>query len=139
MKIFHADHGVSEKVLAWAVAQVSSPGFFARTFELPPEETDLLNGLYGPACGDPPVEDEVTFTRQRSPDRPLSRMVRRPARPTRLLTVIGVAPQEGGEAVIYTAYGGPLAAREPGDASLVLGSPEHQEAVAFWATHALAG
>ncbi len=139
MRIFHADHGVSEASLVWAVSQVPSPGFFARTFELPPEEPDLLNGLYGPSCGDPPVEDAVTFTRQRSPDRPLSRMVRRPARPTRLLTVIGVAPQEGEEAVIYTAYGGPLASREPGDSSLVLGSPEHREAVAFWATHALAG
>lgn len=137
MKIFHADHGVAEETLAWAVSQVV-PGFFARTFELPAGAPDLLNGLYGPACGDPPVGEEEVLRRHRSPDRPLSRMVRRPQRPTRLLTVIGIAPMTGEEAVVYTAYGGPMAAREPGDASLVLGSPEHEEAVAFWATHALA-
>lgn len=137
MKVFHADHGVAEETLAWAVAQVV-PGFFARTFELPPGAPDLLNSLYGPASGDAPVGEEEVLRRHRSPDRPLSRMVRRPSRPTRLLTVIGIAPMTGEEAVIYTAYGGPMASREPGDASLVLGSPEHQEAVAFWATHALA-
>lgn len=136
MKVYHADHGVSEETLAWAVAQVA-PGFFARTFTLPEWAADLLNGLYGPASGDSPVQDVDTFRAQRSADRPLSRMVRRPARPTRLVTVIGVAPEAGGEAVVFTAYGGPLAAREPGDATLPPGSPDHAEAVAFWAEHAL--
>jgi len=137
MKVYHADHGVSEETLTWAVAQVA-PGFFARTFTLPEGVGDLLNGLYGPASGDLPIPDGEVHMAQRTADRPLSRMVARPARATRLITVVGVAPEAGGEAVIFTAYGGPLAAREPGDSSLAPGSAEHGEAVAFWATHALA-
>jgi hypothetical protein len=138
--IHHADHDVPLEAIGWALARVEDThgfnGFFITTLTIPSYMTDLANALYGPACGDPPVpEDEVVY-QQRSPDRPLSRMVHRPLRPTRLLTVIGVLYADSAQ--IYTAHGGPLAEIEPGDP--VLGSDEAKflKAATFWRDHALA-
>lgn len=36
VSVFHADHGVSESLISWALAQVgNAPGFFLRTLEIP--------------------------------------------------------------------------------------------------------
>jgi hypothetical protein len=139
VRVYHADHGVSQALMAWAVAAAAPAegGFFLRTLTLPEGEADLLNGLYGPASGDAPVpEGEVTW-RRRSEDRPPSRIAAgRPKRPTRLVTIIGVASPDG--VTVFTCYGGPAAEREPGDASLQ-GDPDGlARATAFWAEHALA-
>lgn len=135
MKVHHADHGVTADTLAWALGVIKPTGFFIRTLTLPEEHPDLLNALYGPASGDAPVsESEVHYT-QRSEDRPMSRMVARPKRPTRLLTIIGMGGDNS--PVVFTAYGGPAAEREPGDRGL--DTPEEKAAAeAFWASHALA-
>ena len=132
MTVYHSDHGVDQNLLTWALAQVSAPGFFLTTVEIPVEFGDLSNSLHGPASGDAPVaENDVTYV-QRSADRPLSRMVARPVRATRLLTVIGI---QGESPVVFTAYGGPAAEREPGDPSL--SADEKAASAAFWAEHAL--
>ncbi len=135
MKVFHADHGVSESTLVWALAQINPNGFFLRTLTLPEGHVDLLNALYGPSAGDAPVSDDQVHFVKRSEDRPPSRMVKLPKRPTRLITLIGI--QADGEVTIFTAYGGPAAEREPGDPTLRT-DEEKAAAVAYWATHALA-
>jgi hypothetical protein len=137
VKCFHADHGVTESLMAWAIEQVQPSGFFLRTLTLPEGYASLANGLYGPAAGDPDVEESEARYVQRTADRPPSRMVARAPRPSRLLTIIGVA--EGDDVTVFTAYGGPAAEREPGDPTLKLGTPERDAAVAFWSKHALAG
>lgn len=152
MKVFHADHGVSTALLSWAVSQIKEEGFFLRTCEIPEEFPDLMNALYGPVCGDAPVPESEVFYVKRSEDRPPSRMVRAPKRPTRLLTIIGVrhlpaepkqwwddTPPSDDEVTLFTAYGGPSATREPGDVLLSLGSDEERaDAAKFWSQHALA-
>ena len=143
VKCYHADHGVSEATMLWAleqeiganVAQIAR-GFFLLTLTLPDGHADLRNSLYGPASGDEPVDESRVHYRRRTPDRPESRMVSEPARPTRLLTIIGTIDEDG--VTVYTAHGGPAAEREPGDPTLTAGTPEHDAAVAFWAQHALA-
>jgi hypothetical protein len=133
--IFHADHGVSSETIAWALSHINPTGFFLRTLELPEGHCDLLSALYGPLAGDAPVSDDVVHFAKRSEDRPASRMVSQAKRPTRLLTVIGTA--KDGDVTIFTAYGGPCAPREPGDATLAT-DEEKKESSDFWAQHALA-
>jgi hypothetical protein len=132
MKWFHADHalGQAHKDLAEKVA-AEKEGFFLVTLELPEDLPDLPCVLWGPVMGDPAIaESEVTRVK-RSDDRPPSRVVARPTRPSRLMTVIGI----GGE-TIFTAYGGPAAPREVGDPSM--NEEEAKESAEFWAQHALA-
>lgn len=137
ISIFHTDHNVSEAAIRWALETIrEGAGFFAKTFLLPDAFADLSNALHGPACGDPPVPEAEVFYAQRSPDRPPSRLCKRAPRKSRLLTVIGIRAAAGGASLIFTAYGGPMAAREPGDPNLT--TPEEiEEARAFWAAHAL--
>jgi|SRR5271157_117791 len=134
--IFHADHGISRETLEWALSELCPTGFFLRTLMLPETRPDLSNALYGPKSGDAPIAEGSVHYTKRSDDRPPSRMVALPSRPTRLLTVVGMV--EGESVTIYTAYGGPAAEREPGDPTITAGSSEHKAAAAFWAEHALA-
>lgn len=134
--VYHADHGVGMGLIEWALGQVKEQGFFARTFEIPAWARDLENRLWGPVAGDQPVmdDDESVFRWKRSADRPESKLTTRGARPTRLLTVIGVMGAD--DATVYTAHGGPMAAREVGDPSL---DPAGKaDSARFWAEHALA-
>ena len=62
-----------------------------------------------------------------------SRMTSRDPRPTRTLTVIG-GPYEG-ETILYTAFGGPVAPREPFE--FEYGTEDYKASVAFWSQHAL--
>ncbi len=133
--IFHADHGVTNETIMWALSEIQPTGFFLRTLELPVGHVDLLNALYGPVAGDAPVSDDDVSFAKRSEDRPASRVVNLPMRPTRLVTLIGIV--KDGAATIFTAYGGPAAEREPNDPTLAT-EEEKATAAAFWATHALA-
>lgn len=131
--IYHGDHDIPPGLIAWVVAR-QAPGLFAVTVDT---EREYPCGLFGPAMGDNPIEDgEVTLVK-RSPDRPPSRLVPYPRRTRGKITVIGARGATVATSQVFTAYGGPLAPREPGDPSLVEGSPEHAESVAFWAQHAL--
>lgn len=126
----HLDHALTPAHVAWIAQRFKDESeFFLATVELPPELGDLPCGLHGPLVGDPPVpESEVTYSGA-------SRLCQRPSRPTRLLTVIG-GPDGGDPCVLYTAFGGPAAPREPFDLSLA--SDEVRVASeAFWAEHAL--
>ena len=135
MDIFHADHGISRETIEALVERLNPQGFFLRTVELPAGAPDAMNALHGPASGDAPVpETEVTY-KQRSPDRPMSRMVARAPRPTRMVTIIGMAAP-GQPVKVFTCYGGPAAEREPGDKSLGTDA-EKAAAQKFWAEHAL--
>jgi len=134
-KVFHADHGVSNEMLQWAVDEIKPTGFFLKTLTLPDQFPDLMNALYGPSSGDEPVSDSAIHMKKRTEDRPESRMVKLPKRATRLLTVIGMAGEDG--VTIFTAYGGPAAEREPNDPTLK-SDEEKAAASSFWAGHALA-
>jgi hypothetical protein len=136
-RIFHADHGIPPFTALQVIQSLDLPdGFFLRTTELPEGAPDVLNALYGPAAGDSPVPESDVFYAQRSPDRPESRMIDLPKRPTRIVTVIGVADPNG--VTVYTIHGGPAADREPGDKSLASDPEALAASKAFWSKHALA-
>jgi hypothetical protein len=129
----HADH-LPEEMLDAILKQYGDKNeFFIDSFELP-EGVEVECGLYGPTCGDPPVPETEVFYARRQGREGDSRLVNRPTRMTRTVTVIG-GPHEG-ECILYTAFGGPLAEREPWDPSL--DDAARERAKAFWAEHALA-
>jgi hypothetical protein len=135
-QIFHADHNVSADTVCWALDQIRPEGFFLRTLELPADHHDLQSALYGPLAGDAPVDEAEVHYASRGLGRAPSRLVSKPGRPTRLVTVIGVAEPDG--VLVFTAHGGPAAEREPGDKSLDGDPAAKARAEAFWAAHALA-
>lgn len=132
----HLDHGLAAAHLRHILAHFHDrTSFFLVTLELPPELEPLLCGLYGPLMGDPPILDAEVALEARPGRQWPSRLVDRPKRLSRLLTVVA-GPHEDIPCLLYTAYAGPEAPREPGDFSL---SPEaKQRAREFWSAHALA-
>lgn len=135
VKVGHADHGVDPSTLHWAVAKIAPSGFFLETLVLPPEHADLSSNLYGPASGDAPVSGEILVRDENDAYRGATPFVNLPPRPTRLLTVIGMA--KGEEVVVFTAYGGAAAERIPSDPSLADDPAAKAKSEAFWAQHAL--
>jgi hypothetical protein len=135
IKVFHADHNVSDSVQAWAVEEVKPEGFFLRTLTIPAEYGDLTNNLYGPVAGDEAVSGEVLVRDENDASRQATPFVNLPPRPTRLLTLIGMA--NGNEVTLFTAYGGPAAERIPSDPSLANDPEGKKRAEDFWAQHAL--
>lgn len=133
----HTDHGLSPAVLAFILARFADKqAFFIESFEIPADvcPEGVPCGLYGPTMGDPPIhESEVEYV-TRGIRQGQSRMVNKPMRPTRTLTVIA-GPDGDEPCILYTAFGGPLAPREPHDSSL--SESELAESKAFWAQHAL--
>lgn len=123
----HRDHGLPEAVMAYVasrVAGVEAP-FYMETFELPEHLGEVPCGLHL----DVP-EAEVHYARRGS--RPYeSRLCGRAPRMVREVTVIG----GGAPCVLWTAFGGPAAPREPGDPSLPPG--EAAASAAFWSRAAL--
>jgi len=132
----HLDHGLSPEHVALLLNLFASrEGFFIETVEIPEGLPSLDCGLYGPIVGDPPIPDaDVTMSR-RGGREGLSRTIDRPYRPSRLLTVIAGTREDGGPTILYTAFGGPLAPREPWDP--LNNETERAESKAFWAQHAL--
>jgi hypothetical protein len=134
----HLDHGLSPGHVAYIQRSIDSriasgnmePGVNVVELVLPPSMSGLHTALYA----DVP-EAEVTYA-VRGARKCASRLVDRPMRWTRWCTVV-VGPGEGNPHVLYTAYGGKAAPREPGDPSLAT-LEEWQASKAFWSTHALA-
>lgn len=132
----HVDHGLSQAQRDWLVSRFADrKAFFIESVELPSELGTVPCGLYGPMMGDSPVEESAAVYRKRGARSNESRLVNRPARPTKTVTVIA-GPHDGLLCVMYTAFGGPLTPKEPGDYSIT--PSEQDESAAFWAVHALA-
>jgi hypothetical protein len=84
--------------------------------------------------GDEPVDEREVVRIVRNGRPCESRMIERAMRPVRIMTVI-----IGPDGMLYTAFGGPPAEREPGDPSLAEDPDALRAAQAFWKLHALAG
>lgn len=134
--ISHCDHGLTVAHLEFIQAAVGDrEGFFIETLQLPEELASLDCGLIGPAAGDEPVAEDRVFYAVRGERPGPSRMIRHAPQKTRCVTVIA-GPETGYSTnVLYTAFGGPLAPKEPWDPSLDEASLA--ESKAFWAQHAL--
>lgn len=132
----HTDH-VSADVLAYVVSRFADrDGFFIETVELP-DHLSVQSGLYGPLAGDPPVaESEVEYAARNGRPYP-SRMIHRPTRPTRELTVIA-GPHDGHSCVLYTCFGGRPTPKEVGDVERNGTEAEVAASREFWSQHALA-
>lgn len=130
----HLDHGLTSEHKAFILeAFKDREGFFVATVELPTHLSALTCGLHGPVMGHQPIPDAECSSVTRGARLGPSRVCDRAPVSTRQLTVIA-GPHEGEPCILYTAYGGPLAPREPWEPM----SPEDQRAsVAFWAEHAL--
>jgi hypothetical protein len=130
----HIDHGLTEAQLSYLIERFADRNsFFIETITLPLDLGTVPCGLYGPLMGDPPLrEDEVTHA-PRGTRAWTSRLVDRPARQQRDVTVIA-GPHDGQACVLYTAFGGPASPQEPGDP----GCKDPTASAAFWQEHALA-
>lgn len=122
----HLDHHLTAAQLAHVLLRFDGrDAFFLETIELPDELGTVPCGLHGPIMGDSPVPDaEVTHAR-RGERTWTSRLVDRPARPTRQLTIIA-GPHDGLPCVLYTVFGGPAAPQEPGDIRRQLETAEEE-------------
>jgi len=144
----HLDHALTLDHVRWLLDRFRDrEAFFIETVELPPTLPELPCALRGPAAGTAPVPDDEVILQARNgrawPSR-LMRMgfelMRKPGHVpwaplyTRTVTVIG-GPAGTSPCVLYTAYGGPCAPREPGDPSLT--GEALEQAQAFWREHAL--
>lgn len=132
----HTDHGLTVRQIVHLINRFKDrDGFFVETITLPDHLGTVNAELYGPLADDPPVDeaDVVYVVRGKRPQG--SRMVRRPVRKTNRLTVIA-GPLGEEPCVLYTAYGGEYAPREPWDPSHT--DESRQESVDFWSKHALA-
>ena len=108
-------------------------GFFIETIST---EEAYPSSLYGPLAGDKPVsESDVTYG-VRGDRGYESRLIDKPSRQVNQLTVIAGPDGEGHSCVLYTAYGGPCAPKEPLTPGI---TPEELvESKEFWEEHALA-
>ncbi len=135
----HADHGLAQSHLAALDRALKDwdGAFTIRVVELPVDCPHLWSALYGPAVGDDPVPDsEVRY--EKRPGRPgPSRIVDRPERPVSTMIVVAGPGRGSCDRLIYTAYGGIVAApREWWDSSMT--PHEAVESAQFWCVHALA-
>jgi len=142
----HVDHALNDLQLSWLLDTVSqrywanTPAPLIATLTLHPKIGTVPCGLYGPLMGDAPISDGPDITHAVRGERAgPSRLIDGalfPPRPTRLVTLIA-GPHGDEPWVLYTAFGGPVAPREPWDASL--DDAGRAESEAFWAEHALSG
>ena len=134
----HLDHGLTPAHVAFVRETFGAvDSFTIESVELPEHLEDLMCGLHGPATGDAPVTEDEIHLAVRG-DRPgPSRLVNRAPKPTRLLTVIIGPAEDEDDVILYTAFGGPLAPREPFDEALQSDPEALAASKAFWAQHAL--
>jgi hypothetical protein len=128
----HLDHGLSDSVIEDINVRFSDKAeFFIETFEV---NEDVPCGLYGPVMGDAPIDDSDVVYEVRGDRKYASRLINRPVRMQRKVTVIA-GPNGDSKCFLYTAFGGPLAPKEVGDPSH---TPESlEESKTFWSQHAL--
>lgn len=123
----HLDHGLAQEHVSFILERFATRSeFFRETIALPFWLAPLTCGLHGPIVGDVPVPESEAVYIVRGNRKHMSRMVNRPKRETRILTVIGghMPVKEGNgfgavdatRCVLYTAFGGPSAPRERANA-----------------------
>jgi hypothetical protein len=133
----HLDHGLSQAHIEWILAKFQERDcFFIETVEMPDQLSQLESAIYGPVVGDEPVSEDCVTYKKRGEREGESRLVDRPTRKTRLLTVIAGPNGEAG-CVLYTAYGGPSAPQEPTDPAIADDPEKLATSKAFWSQHAL--
>jgi hypothetical protein len=116
----HTDHAITKAQWGYILIMFEGrTGFFIDTIELPEGLGHVMNGLYGPSCGDAAIPESEVYYAPRPPRTWVSRMTKMPARPTRFVRVIA-GPHDGHGCVLFTAYGVaskdmPVAPKEPGD------------------------
>ncbi|MAG65408.1 MAG: hypothetical protein CMK74_05990 [Pseudomonadales bacterium] len=134
LDVSHVDHDLTTAQLDWLLTRFKDrDSFFIETVELLESLGTVPCGLYGPEMGDDPIEETDVSYARRGDREYSSRMIARPTRPTRQVTVIA-GPHEEHACVLYTAFGGPSAPQEPGDP----GCKDVSASKQFWAQHALA-
>lgn len=85
----HADHAITHDQWVYIVTQFGDrSAFFIETIELPEALGTVMNGLYGPSCGDAPVLESEVYYAPRGVRAWDSRMTKMPARPTRFVRVV---------------------------------------------------
>lgn len=85
----HMDHGFTQEQWDHIFKLFADrEGFFNEIIGLPGNLGTVMNDLYGPSCGDPPVPEVEVFYAARGDRAWNSRMVRMPKRPTRFVRVI---------------------------------------------------
>jgi len=108
------------------------------TLTLPDELPELPNAIVGPVMGDEPVSDNhdsVYFESRGGGREHHSKMLRGEHRTTRMITAITRPHKETGRPFLITAFGGPLAPKEPNDPNLR--PEEEKQSKEFWSQHAL--
>lgn len=85
----HTDHAINSDQWKHILEQFKDrSSFFIETIELPEHLGHVMNGLYGPSCGDKPVPEDEVYYAKRGDRAWKSRMTAMPARPTRFVRVI---------------------------------------------------
>lgn len=131
----HTDHGLTKAHLSYIRKRFQNrTSFFKETIILPYSLEDLPCGIYGPIVHDDPITDDKVIMRRRGDRKGESRIYKgKKSRQTRLMTVIA-GPYKDYPMVLYTAFGGPCAPKEPFDCE---DGPELDESLNFWSRHAL--
>ena len=141
----HLDHGLDSDHIGHILKTFRDRhGFFIETFRISPKMLLVPCALYGPLMGDEPIDEDEVVYRERPGRQYDSRILKgKNVRLRDQITVIAGpsdyflgALGQPHHMVLYTAYGGPAAAREPGDPTLSV--RERDESSAFWSQHALA-
>ena len=133
----HIDHDITDAQLAHILEKFADrDAFFRLTFDLPADLGSVPCNLHGPRMGDAAITDAETCGTRTRDTGGSCRLVARAARMTTSVTVIAGPAGPSFPCVLYTAFGGPITPRQPGDEDLK--TPEEiKEAADFWADHAL--
>lgn len=138
----HLDHALTPAQVDFVLSQAAADGeLTVQTVTLPEELGSVSCNLHGPATGSDPVpESEVTYAK-RGEREGESRMCKRAPVQTREVTIIS-GPHDGQGCVLFTAYGGPNAPKEPFDFPAEENRPDFKSlsvvaSEAFWKEHAL--
>jgi len=127
----HLDHGLSERLVKLITEKYADKqAFFIDTFTIPEDEPSVPCSLLNH------IPEAVCFYRRRKGRKTWSRLCNDKPCHSTSVTVIG-GPSDGEACILYTAFGGPLAPREPGDPDIASGD-EAAKSFTFWRTHALA-
>ena len=127
----HLDHSLTDAQVEFILGLPAKEGeVTVQTVELPEALGTVPCGLFGPCMGDAPVTDAEVTLEVRGDRKGPSRLVDREPRQVRTVTVIS-GPHDGNPCVLFTAFGGPSAPREPFE-------DDSEESRKFWSEHALA-